>query len=75
MSQEEERISNDVHHLKEKLNEANEALKLFESQNRNRIYRVNVELCNEKCTENLEVQVMQAKQRVEHLSHQLNLAM
>lgn len=62
----------EIEKLKEKLYDEKKALKLFESQNKNRIYRVNIELCQEKCTDNLEVQVVNAKQRVERLENQLD---
>lgn len=71
MEEEENRLMNELEKLTEKLNDEKKALQLFESQNINRIYRVNIELCQEKCTDNLEIQVINAKKRVETINHQI----
>lgn len=72
LEQERDRVMREIEKTKERVNTEINALRLFESQNCHRIYRVNNELCQDKCTDNLQTQVMAAKHRVEHLQSQLD---
>lgn len=61
----------EINKLEETHHAENDALKLVESQNRNRIYRSDSELCREKCTDNLEIQVLNMKSIIQKLNKQL----
>lgn len=68
---EKERMMNEINKLEQTHIAQNEALKLIKSQNRNRIYRPEPELCQDKCTDNLEIQVLNLKSIIEKLNTQL----
>lgn len=66
-----EHVMTEIHKLEETQNAENEALKLIESQNRNRVYRTDSELCQDKCTDNLDIQVYNLKSIIQKLDEQL----
>lgn len=74
LEMEKERMRMEINKLEETHHAENYASKLVESQNRNRIYRSSSELCREKCTDNLEIQVLNMKSIIQKLNNQLEIS-
>lgn len=63
---------NEIEKVKERITIEINTLRLFESQKSHRIYRVDNELCQDKCTDNLETQVINARHRIGRLQNELD---
>lgn len=68
---EKERLSGEMSEIHGTIKSENHVLKVIESQNRNRTYRANTELCQDDSTDNLSIQIFNLRNVIEKLNNQL----